>query len=80
MRILYAHNESGLTSLGRTNATKTREYHLWGTALSPLALDQVFADAVASNVWGGTIWSARGTAASEADRAVLVSRGWELYN
>ena len=79
MRVLYAYNESGLTSLGRTNATKTREYHLAGTALSALALDQVFADAVASNVWGGTIWSASGTAASEANRAVLLSRGWSLY-
>jgi hypothetical protein len=79
LRVLYAYNESGLTSLGRTNATKTREYHLAGTALSPLALDQVFADAVASNVRGGTIWSASGTAASEADRAVLLSRGWSLY-
>lgn len=80
MRILYAYNESGLTSLGRTNATKTREYHLWGTALTPLALDQVFADAVASNVWGGTIWSATGTAASDGNRATLLSRGWNLYN
>jgi hypothetical protein len=79
LRILYAYNESGLTSLGRTNATKTREYHLAGTGLSALALDQVFADAVASNVWGGTIWSASGTAASEANRAVLLSRGWSLY-
>ena len=80
LRVLYAYNESGLTSLGRTNLTKTREYHLLGTALSALALDQVFADAVASNVWCGTIWSASGTAASDADRAVLLSRGWELNN
>jgi hypothetical protein len=79
MRVLYAYNESGLTSLGRTNATKTREYHLSGTALSALAIDQILADAVASNVWGGTIWSASGTAASEANRAVLLSRGWSLY-
>jgi len=57
----------------------TREYHLLGTALAPLALDQVFADAVASNVWGGTIWSASGTAAGEANRALLLSRGWTLY-
>ncbi|MHC1725972.1 MAG: hypothetical protein AB9866_08210 [Syntrophobacteraceae bacterium] len=80
MRILYAYNEDGLTSLGRTNVTRMREYHLLGTALSALALDQVFADAVASNVAGGTIWSASGTAASEADRAVLLARGWSLYN
>lgn len=79
MRVLYAYNESGLTSLGRTDATKTREYHLSGTALTALAIDQVLADAVASNVWGGTIWSASGTAASEANRAVLLSRGWSLY-
>ena len=78
MRVLYAYNENGLTSLGRTNATKTREYHLWGTALPPLALDQVFADAVASNVWGGAIWSASGTDASEGDRAVLLVRGWNI--
>jgi hypothetical protein len=80
LRVLYAYNESGLTLLGRTAATMTREYHLLGTALSPLALDQVFADAVASNVWRGTIWSASGTAASDANRAVLLSRGWNLYN
>jgi hypothetical protein len=80
MRILYAYNESGLTSLGRTNATKTREYHLWGTALTALAIDQVLADAVATNVWGGTIWSISGTAASDTDRAVLLSRGWQLNN
>lgn len=78
MRVLYAYNENGLTTLGRTNATRTREYHLAGTGLSPLALDQVFADAVASNVWYGTIWSAGGTAASDANRAVLLSRGWSL--
>lgn len=78
MRVLYAYNESGLTTLGRTNATKTREYHLAGTGLSPEAIDQVFADAVASNVWGGTIWSSGGTAASEANRAILLSRGWAL--
>lgn len=80
LRILYAYNEGSLTSLGRTNATRTREYHLLGTALSSLALDQVFADAVASNVMGGTIWSANGTAASDADRAALLARGWSLYN
>jgi hypothetical protein len=79
MRVLYAYNESGLTSLGRTDATKTREYHLSGTALTALAIDQVLADAVASNVWGGTIWSASGTAASETNRTVLLSRGWSLY-
>jgi hypothetical protein len=79
MRVLYAYNEGGLTTLGRTDATKTREYHLLGTALSPEALDQIFADAVASNVWGGTIWSAPGTAASETNRAVLQARGWDLY-
>ena len=79
LRILYAYNESGLASLGPTNATMTREYHLWGTALSASALDQVFADAVTSNVWGGTIWSAAGTAVSEADRAELLTRGWNLY-
>lgn len=78
LRVLYAYNESGLTSLGRTNATMTREYHLWGTALSDLAMDQVFADAVASNVLTGTIWGPNGTAASEADRALLLSRGWTL--
>jgi hypothetical protein len=79
MRILYAYNEVGLSTLGRTNATNIREYHLWGTALSPLVLDQVFADAVATSVRGGTIWSGSGTPASEADRAELQSRGWSLY-
>lgn len=79
MRVLYAYNESNLTSLGRTNLTLIREYHLWGTGLSPSALDQVFADAVATGVMGGTIWSGSGTAASEGDRAILQSRNWSLY-
>jgi len=79
MRILYAYNESGLTTLGRTNATMTREYHLAGTGLAPLAMDQVFADAVASNMWRGIIWTPNGgTAASDADRATLLARGWTL--
>ena len=79
MRVLYAYSEGGLTSLGRTDATMTREYHLAGTGLTPEALDLVFADAVASNVWNGIIWSAGGTAASEENRAVLLSRGWVHY-
>jgi hypothetical protein len=79
LRVLYAYNEAGLTSLGHTNATRTREYHLMGTGLSATAMDQVFADAVASNVVGGTIWgSTGGTAASDTDRAELLSRGWTL--
>lgn len=77
--VIYAYQESGLTSLGRTNNTLTREYHLWGTGLSPLAMDRVFADAVTSNVWNGTIWYPNsGTAASEIDRGILLARGWSL--
>lgn len=78
LQILYAYQETLLTSLGRTDATRIREYHLLATGLSAEALDQVFADAAASNVMNGTIWSAGGTAASEADRAVLLDRGWSL--
>jgi hypothetical protein len=79
LEVLYAYNESDLSTLSRTAATKTREYHLWGTALSPTAIDQVFADAVATGVRRGHMWSPnRGTAASGKDRAVLAERQWEI--
>ena len=79
LEILYAYNESDLATLSRTAASRIREYHLWGTALSSAAVDQVFADAVATGVRRGRIWSPnRGTAASEQDRAVLASRQWEI--
>jgi hypothetical protein len=77
--VLFAFQETLLTALGRTNATRVREYHLKGTALSAAVLDQIFADAVATEVVNGQIWSDNsGTAASDADRATLVQRGWSL--
>lgn len=77
--VLYAYNESSLSALGRLNTTLTKEYHLMGTALSAAAMDQIFADAVATTVTSGTMWcNNQGTAASDADRAKLVSRGWSL--
>jgi hypothetical protein len=81
LTVLYVYNESGLAAIGRTNTTRLREYHLLGTALSALAMDQVFADAVASGANNGIIWAPNhGTSASDADRAVLVSpaRGWTI--
>ncbi len=78
LAVLYAYNESGLATLGRTNRTQIREYHLWGTALSAAAQDQVYADAVASGVRNGVIWCRRGTNASNGDRATLAQRGWTL--
>jgi hypothetical protein len=77
--ILFAYQEPLLTTLGRTNATRVREYHLKGTALSAAAMDQLFADAVASEVFNGVMWSDNaGTAASDADRATLALRGWTV--
>lgn len=68
-----------LTTLSRTAACQIREYHLWGTALSPTAIDRVFADAVTTGVRRGPIWSPnRGTAASAGDRDVLAERQWEI--
>ena len=79
LETLYAYDEGSLTALGRTELTLLREFHLWGTALSPTAMDQIFADAVATGVAGGTMWCANGgTAASAADRATLSFRGWSL--
>jgi len=80
MEILYAYNEESLTKLGRTHNARVREYHLMGTGLSPAAMDQVFADAVATNVLDGTIWSSNpGTSAGDEDRALLEERGWTIY-
>ena len=79
LEVLYAYNETGLTRLSRTATTMIREYHLWGTALTPAASDRVFADAVATGVRRGCIWSPnRGTTASDKDRAVLAERQWEI--
>lgn len=78
LTVLYAYNESALTHLDRTHGTRTREYHLWGTALDAAAIDQVLADAVASKVRSGVIWCAPGTAASAAARQALIERGWTL--
>lgn len=80
MRLLYAYQEGHLTSVGRTDATRIKEYHLMETALSAAAMDQLFADAVATGVSNGTLWGANtGTAASDADRATLLERGWAVY-
>lgn len=78
LAVLYAYNESSLATLSRTNATKLREYHLLGTALSPAAQDQVLADAVATGVRRGHIWCGGGTASSKTDRATLVRREWTI--
>jgi hypothetical protein len=79
LEVLYAYNEDALATLSRTAATKIREYHLWGTALSPAAVDQVFADAAVSGVRQGRMWSPnRGTAASAQQRAVLAERQWDI--
>lgn len=78
LAVLYAYNEGALARLGRTHASRVREYHLLGTALTATAIDQVLADAVASKVREGTIWCGPGTAASEADRQTLITRGWQI--
>jgi len=78
LTVLYVYNESALARFGRTHGTRTREYHLWGTALDAAAIDQVLADAVASKVRNGVIWCAQGTAASAAARQTLAERGWTL--
>lgn len=79
LRILFAYNEDGLTSIGRVAAARIDQYHLKGTALEAAALDQLFADAVASGVTDGSIWcDGSGTAGSDADRATLLGRGWAL--
>ncbi|WP_051286499.1 leucine-rich repeat domain-containing protein [Megalodesulfovibrio gigas] len=79
LKILYAYMETALNSLGRTNTTVVSEYHLMDTALSAASIDQVYADAVATNIWNGSIWSSNsGTAASAANRATLQARGWTL--
>lgn len=80
MEILYAYGEKSLTKLGRTHNTRVREYHLMETGLSPAAMDQVFADAVATNVPDGTMWSSNpGTSAGDEHRALLEERGWTIY-
>ena len=78
LAILYCYNEGDLATLARTGATRIREYHLLGTALSAERQDQVYADIIASGVRNGTIWLAKGTAASDADRAKAGERGWSL--
>jgi hypothetical protein len=79
LSVLSVYAEPGLVSIDRVNASRIQEFHLMGTALSTAAMDQVFADAVASNVLNGIIWCPNlGTSASDADRATLVSRGWTL--
>jgi hypothetical protein len=79
LRIIYAYNEPLFTSLGRTNLTKVSEYHLMNTALSESAMDQIFADAVATNVLNGTLYcNNMGTNASANNRGTLQTRGWNL--
>ncbi len=77
--ILYAYAEADLATLSATNATVVREYHLAGTGLTTERVDQLFADAVATNVWNGHIWApSLGTPASGPDRATLQARGWTI--
>jgi hypothetical protein len=79
LKVLYTYNESLFSMLGRTNTTRIEDYHLIGTNLSKEAMNQVFADAVLSGVLNGTIWYPNlGTQASDADRAILIARGWTL--
>ncbi len=78
LEILYAYNEESLATLSRTSATRLREYHLLGTALSPEARDQVYADAVATGVRKGHLWCGRGTASRDANHATLIQRGWTI--
>ena len=77
--ILYAYAESNLATLAATDSTAIREYHLAGTGLTTTRVDQLFADAVATNVWNGHIWAPNsGTPAGAPDRATLVARGWVI--
>jgi hypothetical protein len=79
LAVLYGYNEGALAALSRLDQTRVREYHLWGTALSPAALDQVFADAVATGVSRGRMWCPNpGTDASAATRATLAAREWTI--
>jgi hypothetical protein len=77
--ILYCYNEAALATLCRTEATRIREFHLWGTGLPASRVDGIFSDAVATGVLNGRMWCpSAGTAASDADRATLAARGWSL--
>jgi hypothetical protein len=79
LSIVYAYNENALTTIGRTNGTLVREYHLAGCALPATEMDWVFADAVANGVNNGRIWAPNGgTAASDTNRATLQTRHWTL--
>ncbi|HEX9060380.1 MAG TPA: dockerin type I repeat-containing protein, partial [Clostridia bacterium] len=79
MAILYAYQENSLISIGDTDTTKVREYHLMGTRLSVAQLDGVFTNAAASGVQGGTLWADNsGTSASNRDKETLKTRGWTL--
>ena len=79
MAVLFAYQENSLISIGETSPTKIREYHLMNTSLSATQMDDIFADAVASGVQGGTLWGdTSGTSASDASKSTLQSRGWTL--
>ena len=79
LKIIYAFNETLFVSLGRTNLTKVSEYHLIGTTLSETAMDQIFADAVITNILNGTLYcNNMGTNASANSRGTLQTRGWNL--
>lgn len=80
LSILYAYQERTLTSIGDTSTALVREYHLMDTNLNTAEMDEVFADAIASEVQNGTIWGNNaGTAASDQNKATLRSRGWTIY-
>lgn len=79
LNVLYAYAEADLATLSATNATVVREYHLAGTGLTTVRMDQLFADAVATNVLNGHLWAPNlGTPASASDRATLAGRGWTI--
>ncbi len=80
LAILFAYQESALTSIGDTSTALVREYHLMNTNLNTVEMDAVFDDAVASGVQNGTIWGNNaGTSASDQNKSTLRSRGWTIY-
>ncbi|HEX9060940.1 MAG TPA: hypothetical protein VF941_12230, partial [Clostridia bacterium] len=80
LNIVYAYQESSLTSIGDTSTSKVDEYHLIGTQLSATEMDRIFSDAAASGVLNGTIYGNNsGTAASDANKSTLRTRGWSIY-
>ncbi len=79
IEILFAYQESSLTSIGNVSSASIREYHLANTNISAAELDGIFADSVDSLVQNGVLWAdTSGTSVSDADKTTLLSRGWTL--